>query len=341
MITQTQILASRPWLQDLKNGKGCDIVIGPDADGWMSGLYLTNMGATVRGFYNNRQLVVSSDCDRNELKYIDVDIKLPSVVSVGHHITSYSKKNSVASSYHPQGIHINDMYSVVVKDKDPKKSFSYKYPLNTTLWFLWLFEYDIASFTDAQKDYILQADGVSNNNWNYGHSVRHWIYTAFPSLEEMFIFKTHNLLDHSKYLCEYRELRKQHIETQADGQGKGIEKVKVLAADDKGNFTLNQLGYLKALGESIGFPFIEERWKCWSNMNTHSFWSRHFKRCTVTFSQRIIHSPKSISLVFSNTAGEYDFTWTTPPRINAAFGIDKPPRRVISYSLLSLHSGEN
>jgi len=332
MKTKSQLLNDRSWLQDLKDGKGGDLVVGGDLDGWISALILTNHNAIVRGVYNNRELALDKNFKGEDVSFIDHDIARPNVRSIGHHITSYSKQKKAAHLYHPEGVQINDLYDTSFKDKDAKRNIAYKYPFSTALFLLWLFDYDLMKFSGWQRYLVFQADGVISNFNRYPHSTQEWIKRVFGAFLSN-PMKALNMMESSCYAIDFRKLRSEHIhrKTKGEGQGKGIEKTKNIEITPDGKLTLDQKDFIVALGKEIGFPFKPENWKCWDNMRLHKFKPNTCPKAPAGNYNKLLQNPETlISLIFSNTQGKIDYTSSDVVTISNAFGIIKDKPQVIT-----------
>ena len=321
MKTKKQIIDERPWLKQIIDNKGVDIVVGGDLDGFLSGLILTKHFATVRGIYNNRQLALHKDSQGKDCVFVDFDITRPNVRSIGHHITSHSKKNNTSHLYHLEGIQINEIYQTYVKSPVEKRNFSYKYPFSTSIFLLWLLDYDLMQMTKWQRFLILQADGVVNNINNYPHSMKEWITRIFGK----FMFDpiaSINGMESMDFNIRFRELRGQYVQNKAKGQGKGIEKTKTIAVSDDGILEIPQQQFIEAFGNEVGFPYLKTQWQCWNNMEGYNFDSNTFDEKPVANFRKLMDNNKNelISLIFSNTQSKIDYTTASENIINDAFG---------------------
>jgi|APSaa5957512576_1039674.scaffolds.fasta_scaffold06186_3 hypothetical protein len=324
---KNELIATRPWLQRIINKEGCSIVVGADLDGYLSALLLTQHGCIVEGVYNNRQLALKQGTYGKDHIFIDFDVARQNVISVGHHITSLSQKNNLSNLYHPQGLQLNEIYDVYRKDKDAKKSFSYKYPLSTVLYLMYLLDYDLMEMNKWQRFLIFQADGVLNNNSRYPHSIQHWIDEVFGDFLTLPI-KSINCEELRHLTIKYREMRRQCIPNKSNGQGKGTEKIKVIETQNN-LLSFPQAKFIQEIGKQLGWFYVEDQWNCLANMELFKFDSDTFSQDTprepgfgsVKKFNELKSNPETlISAIISDTTGKISYTYSNEETIAAAFG---------------------
>jgi hypothetical protein len=343
-MNKIELLESRPRLSDLVRGSTSEnIVVGGDLDGWISGLILTNKtNAIIRGVYNNRELALHRDYQGKDCWFIDFDIAMRHILSLGHHITSPTP-GAASHLYHPQSVQINDLCGVAVKgSKDEKNFFSFKYPFSTCWPFLvWLLGLDPMELTPKGRFLLMYADGAAINCFNYAQSAEQWTktfgdYVVLPM--ESFGGFTLSV----KLPMWYREtMRGSHLSRSPGTQGKGSEKAKIISVENgclslpskNGKNGLKKcqemISFIKGLGKEIGLPYKPERWQCFSELKLYQFEAHTLpKEKGVRFEDNFAELSKRddlISLTFLSSTGKIDYTIGDPSVIAAAFGKPNNP----------------
>jgi len=158
-----------PWIVT----ENQNVIISPDVDGILSGLFMSNyFNWVIVGYYDGKQLAIRRDLQPSSCIFLDMEIYRQDVKSCGHHMLLYNK-NHIPSSWDN---FINCINPNILRGHDAVHNFSTKYPFAMIHFLLCLAgsQKNITISTDAISP-LLYVDGTFKNLLNYPENCISWL----------------------------------------------------------------------------------------------------------------------------------------------------------------------
>lgn len=158
-----------PWVTE-RNRK---MILGPDSDGFLCGLFATNyLGATIAGYYDGKVLIIKEGLSVDDCVFLDVEINRANTPSLGNHLVTYNTRITHQHYHYDNCIQPN-----ILRGFDGKKDFQRKYPFGSIHLYLGILCHaGVVTNLPPQAIWpLLFADGVWNNLFGYTENCLDWI----------------------------------------------------------------------------------------------------------------------------------------------------------------------
>ena len=297
-IDYEEVLKKYPWIRE--SDRYC--ILSPDSDGLLCGLFMAKCrGWKIVGFYDDKVGVVNKDYKSKDIVFLDGEIFRENAKSLGHHMVCLTnKKRDLLEKNFKNCIQPN-----LMRNYDGKKFFRLKYPLASIHLLVSIIAYDdrntrpIKLTGDAIAP-LFFTDGVFNVLFLYPENVLNWlsylrINEDWNPLKDIFENRQYSVFDTIKYMDDFFRKRDQisvrvSFENPNGGRAKSIEergdRLKISESDGS---PYNILGintenvyintdavarikrFCTMVGEMTSWPFREEDWVCWDNLEFYKF----------------------------------------------------------------------
>lgn len=168
-IDYEKIIRDFPWIVE----KGRKYILSPDSDGFLCGLYVTNvLEGKICGWYDGKILIVKDGINPLDCIFVDVDINRNQIASIGHHMVKYNKRIAAVPNFNYDScIQPNNILNY-----DAKNDFQNKYPFGTIHLLLSIYSSGglIKSIPQSAIWPLLFTDGVWNNLFGYTENCLRW-----------------------------------------------------------------------------------------------------------------------------------------------------------------------
>lgn len=173
------------WYLNLENSK---LLLTNDIDSLLSCYFLHKyFNCQIKGFYDFKSIYFVENTERKN--FIGIDLDAPQGRTIGNHMVWYKNENSI----------------------NPNNHFDYKYykkyPLNTVLLILSLYNVDLKEFTDEQLKVLLAIDSAYKG---YYADNQHFIDVYTEWLDRLELrFLENRILKHMT-ITEFEAIQKKH-----------------------------------------------------------------------------------------------------------------------------------
>ena len=314
-IDYAAVIKKYPWL--VEENHNC--VISPDADGLISGLFMSHLfNWKIVGYYDNsKHLILENDRRASDCIFLDAEIFRKEIRSIGHHIVRYRQKDfpgnwsGFDNCFNPNNF----------RNRTFKEQFSSKYPMGTIHLLI-----TIASkkkeikFANEALFAVLQADGSINRFLDrYSENMADWLkYLGVVDTPNSFNKLLHHEIDLLNFCLKYVSYVQNFVKTKKD-------KIPISDSNQKiinESFNKNQssfsplckkqiINYLAFLSEKTGWRFDQSDWQ-FDNFKIYRFTKKSSKPGVRNYEQVI--KDNALSLAFTSTF-VLEYTIESPDRL--------------------------
>src|SRR3990172_4616057 len=292
-IDYKKTVNSYSWLME----SGHNIILSPDSDGFLCGLFLTNfLDSNICGFYDGKLLLLKKGIKTNGCIFVDVDINRNSVMSIGHHMVQYNKLLSAPNFQYDNCIQPN-----LIRNFDGRSDFQRKYPFGTIHLLLAIYHEGgvINKLSENAVWPLLFTDGVWNNLFGYTENCLDWIYFLDIDdknniLHNVFCDNNHSVYDVMRGINSFLRIRDSQNAKGFYSDGEYTEGGRNKRTGDKLRISNNRgepiniqkqsqslykihdleksrvISFIKHMATQIEWNFLPDKWT-WENFSLYVF----------------------------------------------------------------------
>ena len=331
-IDYDAIIEQFPWV--VQRGMNC--ILSPDSDGFLCALLVTQqLDWSVKGFYDDKILLLEDGTDMKDCVFLDVDVNRPDIRSIGHHIVLYNKTLLARLEADGYFDYSNCIQPNNMRGFDGKNDFQRKYPFGTVHLLLGILGHPSDNEVTIPPEGIwplLFVDGVWNNLFGYTENCLEWINWLGITAPEHVLNSFFCAADYSFYeimqgLDSFLRVRDQYnaTGTYRDGVFSPGGRTKrtghqLRISDPRGdpiNIALDQgqatycihnnerdrvVGFIREMSERTGWPYQEDKW-CWEGLRLTTYKKGDFSAERLnngTYSKMVSLRPFSMAMTSGN-----------------------------------------
>jgi len=313
-INYKEIISKYPWLIE----KNHNAVISPDADGMISGLFMSKyLNWSIVGYYDNgKYLLLKNGLSAKDCIFLDTDIYRKEIRSCGHHIVLY-RNSEIPSNWENFS---NCLNPNILRKRSREDDFRLKYPMATIHLLLVIIGHKHKiSFPDDAIYPVLQADGTINRFIDrHTGNLLDWLgyLNAFDKNNALYKLIHHkiDLVDLSKEYVDYVEY---YVKNKRD---------KIPVSDNSGliksSFTKSLNGfsksckkqiqeYLRFIADKTKWNFIKDRW-IWDDFEILRFTKKICRPGVHTYNNAAENNFLSLAITKND---RMEYTLETPDKL--------------------------
>lgn len=337
-LNYNDLLQRFPWISQRE--RYC--VLSPDSDGLLCGLFMARYrGWKVVGFYDDKVSVINKSYLSEDIVFLDGEIFREGVKSLGHHMVCLTnkKRDLLESGFH-------DCIQPNLLRSYDKNSFRLKYPLASIHLLVSIIAYadkDSSPITLGEEAVapLLFTDGVFSNLFKYPENILNWftflgINEPWNPLQHVFGDGQHSLINTIRYMDNF--FRKRDAITARSTSGERTHSVeergdRLKLSDSKGEpYNIRGIGtdvisidtdavdrvkrFCTMIGEMCEWPYREEDWPCWNNLEYFKFTKSSFES-----------EKKTLTVAnFEEFIGKNPLSWAQTSNKNIEYTLEEPSR---------------
>lgn len=296
-------------------------VVSPDADGVISGLFMSNyLNWSIVGYYDNgKYLILKRGVSAKDCIFLDTDIYRKEIKSCGHHIVLF-RNSEIPPNWDNFS---NSLNPNILRSRSFKDNFNLKYPMGTVhLLLAILGNKKEIKFSDDALYPILQTDGTINRFLDkYTENLLDWLkyLDAFNKNNALYEL-LHNKID-------LIELSKKYIKYNQFYVKKRKDKIPISDRSASGNLIassfnklLNEFSkecrkqiqqYLKFISDKTEWKYKEDKW-LWDDFKIFKFTKKICKPGIRTYKDAVKNNFLSLAITSTNNM---EYTLEKPDKL--------------------------
>lgn len=356
-INYAAVIKQFPWI--VEEGHSC--VLSPDSDGLLCGLLMAKYKKwKICGFYDDKVALINRRVLSENPIFLDGEIFRRGIRSMGHHMLTLNHKRR-PNNY--DGCFENCIQPNLMRNYD-KNLFQLKYPLATIHMLASILAYSLKD-TESPMTIPVSAipalfftDGVYSTMFRYTENVLNWLhylrmdepwnplknifenekFTVFDLMKEMNAF----FRERDKYDGPRKQTGDKLRISNKKGEPYNIEKIETGTCHIAQDAIKRICDFIRYIGSLTEWPFYDNDWDCWENLQFFQFTKGSFKgdKKTLTisnFNSFIQRNPLSWAM----TSGQdIEYTMETPSRFPFNLYRQKTLDAAISQETAKLISSE-